>query len=765
MAKPALTGVDFQHQVSHLWQCTKGKPQDPFKAAVPPHQQLEHHELPLQAEVDLAEAVAYIAAVKKGVESVSASAISVPNDARHELLIYIASNDGIQEKTESSLRTMFSIIEQSVASAGSNRSRLHNQILEVVVTLNSGRIKARLKTRQGNRPAVLQGLQEMTKLVRQRVSQDRSFEVLVDRLAALCESIRAHNVISKSTTSVQHQKSLVLACFEFWKSRALHSTTDMLRRADVDIDESRGNPHLRQVAKIAAYEHVTRVLVTHALHRQYGSLFRHIILRFVPAHAPIPIVSGIADASCHNRYRVHAEVQLVMDIDVNERRRWQPPRALGSSKAACFLCDMFIRRHGVYFVPRGHGVLTKYWAVPDHDGFTRAQRQRYRQVVQAMTLELLELTTTKHPRRIDPAMSWQALSRLGQLRLSEQSSRVPTPSHSLSTGQLPFTRGSDLPQPLFLPTSRPSSVGVSQNSTDHDRAQNLREMSGELLQNVEVTSRTEFDLQAPPSHGGDAQLVTVMEQTTFRPEGTSLVSSGRLGCTPVVGGKIGVDPNAVTLLQPGSSDGEKRFEEDQEGGGCTICAVRGNQEVLIESATEPCHVSQYNGLTENSPSRVMESKSIDSIQSTSSARKVSEPDGSSCVPEAAWQVQSISDLDMRGHESRACNVSTIRDARGQQSQPRASRVVDTSRKIDFHDMELFFDFESSTTTDVCSEANAAPQSSNQRVIDIRTLQYGQDCVIDLSTADADQDLFLKSEQKDGTIKWLRLHWERRERSL
>lgn len=173
------------------------------------------------------------------------------------------------------------------------------------------------------------------------MSHDPTLEVLAERLAALCQSVGLYNVASKSTTSVQGHKSLVLACFELWQSRELHRTSDMLRRAGIDIDESRGNPHLRQIAKIAAYEHVARVLVTQASHPHYGPLFRHVTLRFVPAHASIPIVSGMAGNSCHDRYRVHAEVQLVMDIDVNERHRWQSPRVLESSKAACFLCDMF----------------------------------------------------------------------------------------------------------------------------------------------------------------------------------------------------------------------------------------------------------------------------------------------------------------------------------------------------------------------------------------------------------------------------------------
>lgn len=92
--KPTLTGANFQRQVCGLWKGTKGKPKDPIVYAVPSDEENEYHGFPLQAEVELAEGFAYIAAVKKGVETVSASAISIPNDMHDGLLVYIASNKG-----------------------------------------------------------------------------------------------------------------------------------------------------------------------------------------------------------------------------------------------------------------------------------------------------------------------------------------------------------------------------------------------------------------------------------------------------------------------------------------------------------------------------------------------------------------------------------------------------------------------------------------------------------------------------------------------
>ena len=121
MTKPNLTGADFQRQVGQLWQLTKGKPKDPTVCTLPSPDEDGHNEFPLAVEIELTESIAYIAAVKKGVESVSASAMSIPNDSRSELLIYVASNDGIQPKARKHLTMIFSAIEQSAKSGGKER--------------------------------------------------------------------------------------------------------------------------------------------------------------------------------------------------------------------------------------------------------------------------------------------------------------------------------------------------------------------------------------------------------------------------------------------------------------------------------------------------------------------------------------------------------------------------------------------------------------------------------------------------------------------
>ncbi|KAL8822476.1 MAG: hypothetical protein Q9191_006787 [Dirinaria sp. TL-2023a] len=70
-----------------------------------------------------------------------------------------------------------------------------------------------------------------------------------------------------------------------------------------------------------------------------------------------------ATADYHRLVKVHAEIQLLFFYELNlERKR---PRTICSSKSACYLCDLFFRLHGQYYVPRTHGRLYHKWTLPD----------------------------------------------------------------------------------------------------------------------------------------------------------------------------------------------------------------------------------------------------------------------------------------------------------------------------------------------------------------------------------------------------------------
>ena len=67
-------------------------------------------------------------------------------------------------------------------------------------------------------------------------------------------------------------------------------------------------------------------------------------------------------SNCPVPWKVHAEIQLLLFYE--QQPRGSRPRIIGSSKSACYLCDLFIHTHGEFRVPRTHGRLYDRWILP-----------------------------------------------------------------------------------------------------------------------------------------------------------------------------------------------------------------------------------------------------------------------------------------------------------------------------------------------------------------------------------------------------------------
>jgi len=67
--------------------------------------------------------------------------------------------------------------------------------------------------------------------------------------------------------------------------------------------------------------------------------------------------------NCATPWKIHAEIQLLFFYEQNPSI--PHPRTIGSSKNACYLCDLFIRFHGKFHTPRTHGKLYDKWLLPE----------------------------------------------------------------------------------------------------------------------------------------------------------------------------------------------------------------------------------------------------------------------------------------------------------------------------------------------------------------------------------------------------------------
>ncbi|KAF2109505.1 hypothetical protein BDV96DRAFT_502727 [Lophiotrema nucula] len=179
-----------------------------------------------------------------------------------------------------------------------------------------------------------------------------------------------------------------------------------------------------------------------------------------------------------NEYKVHAEIQLVMDY---ERRTevTRPPRVIKSSKSACFLCDLFIKAHGKFYTPKTHGRLYDRWMLPDLEGL-RLTKHKRKQIVSAIDQcndeveeALLKAVAEEQKRRDDPRESDRfSLASSSTQRSSSAISEVarsytgnqPEPRSRIDSIISPITPMS----PRAPSLERPTKYGSPNNARDRD---------------------------------------------------------------------------------------------------------------------------------------------------------------------------------------------------------------------------------------------------------------------------------------------------------
>lgn len=94
------------------------------------------------------------------------------------------------------------------------------------------------------------------------------------------------------------------------------------------------------------------------------------------------------------KWKVHAEIQILCFYE--QRPHHTPPRAICASKSACYLCNLFLKIHGRFFVPRTHGRIYDRWTMPSYSylGPETVRRMlpvihRFNQAVQMTLMEAL----------------------------------------------------------------------------------------------------------------------------------------------------------------------------------------------------------------------------------------------------------------------------------------------------------------------------------------------------------------------------------------
>ncbi|KAL9591367.1 MAG: hypothetical protein Q9179_007795 [Wetmoreana sp. 5 TL-2023] len=147
----------------------------------------------------------------------------------------------------------------------------------------------------------------------------------------------------------------------------------VFKQAGMKVDTA-SQKAIKAFDKVANYRHLSERLSRLAASSRFRHLFTSLHFRFMDNYAP-HLVNG------RERF-VHAEVQIVTFHRLQKTR--PSPRTIGTTKATCYLCNLFISFHPQYITSATHGVIFDAWTIPDLLPYTEEDRRELRAIVRGM---------------------------------------------------------------------------------------------------------------------------------------------------------------------------------------------------------------------------------------------------------------------------------------------------------------------------------------------------------------------------------------------
>lgn len=140
---------------------------------------------------------------------------------------------------------------------------------------------------------------------------------------------------------------------------------------------------IRRVDKLGRYWAACATMAKLASNAKYRTLFMSMKLEAVPSYR-----TYVWPPNSKEKRLVHAEVQLVTHHRLHPSEL--PPRVIGISKAACYLCDLYLSKHKQFYYSGTHGTIFDSWIVPDLVEYSVSDVTELRQIIVSMNQKLLE---------------------------------------------------------------------------------------------------------------------------------------------------------------------------------------------------------------------------------------------------------------------------------------------------------------------------------------------------------------------------------------
>ncbi|KAF2837776.1 hypothetical protein M501DRAFT_936735, partial [Patellaria atrata CBS 101060] len=334
--------------------------------------------IPFSTEKQLCDDLAFIASHEKGVEYVTAVCIEHNSSESCGLTVRLAANEGICYRVQSSVETILQLLEKC-ARKEISRDKCAGDIFDIIVKLNRNKLFGRLGSKFFRPPFYERRVkrEELIPHFWTSIAASVPAELLDEELCAqIIKCNRSFLDLENSPGQTELRTDALKAVVKDVFSITGDGYCLPARLTELGIPPSRVEvKDVVSIAKVANYWRVCESLVH--LSRSYRKLFSNLELKLIEPYGPVQSIS-----KKHDLY-VHAEVQMIVHYETTLDQPW--PRAIGASKEACYLCDLFVKAHDHLYLTKSHRQIYNQWTIPDLNNYSPHTLRRFRRVISSMS--------------------------------------------------------------------------------------------------------------------------------------------------------------------------------------------------------------------------------------------------------------------------------------------------------------------------------------------------------------------------------------------
>lgn len=277
---------------------------------------------------------------------------------------------------------------------GKNRQAFNQRLFEEVLELSQERILERIRPPWLPQPSYVTRkrpfLRDTARTLSQRFRKhQRGGPQMHDLTVKAEELVESLTVLERppaatgGTAATESIENVVLKAAALARMGSNSSLEKSLESIGADSMLSRDSRAVvRQIDKIARYLFVCSDFLRIARCPESRHLFENITIRRLQS------MPGCVPPGARKHCFVHAEIQQVFYYELEGSSHEPPPRAIGSSKSACYLCDLFIQKQRRYQMSHCHGRLYDQWTLPDALEVTGPAAANIHSIVQSMVAEM-----------------------------------------------------------------------------------------------------------------------------------------------------------------------------------------------------------------------------------------------------------------------------------------------------------------------------------------------------------------------------------------